>query len=152
TVIALGDRYLLRIFGDLADIGRYAVGYKIAASLGVATRAFQVAWPTMLFSMAKTPDGEKFYAKLLTYFLVVLGLCGVVVSAFARDIIQLFTSSAFTGGYVVVPVLVLAQLGLGAFYVTAVGTNLAGKTHLQTVSALVAAAVFGVAGVALVPA
>lgn len=151
TVLAVGDRYLLRAFGDLELIGRYAVGYKIAAALAIPTRAFQIAWPTMLFSMANAPNGNQFYSKLLTYFVAILGFCGVVVSTFARELIRFLAGTSYAGGYVIVPVLVFAQIALGTFYVTAVGTNLTGKTYWQSLSAGLGVAAFGVAGLALVP-
>jgi O-antigen/teichoic acid export membrane protein len=151
TILALGDRYFLRLFGGLDDVGPYAVGYKLAAILAVPVRAFQVAWPSIMFSMAPTRNGRRFFAKVLTYLLLVLGFFGVIVSVFARDLIQLLAPAAYSNAYVVVPILIFAQIGLGAFYATAVGTNITGKTYLQTVSAVVALLVFGATAVLLVP-
>ncbi len=152
TLLALGDRYLLRLFGNVDQIGRYAVGYKIAAALAVPIRAFQVAWPRTLFAVSETPSSGAFYSKLLTYFLVLIGFCGVVVSLFAGELIQLLAGGAYAGAAAVVPILVLGQISLGAFYVTAVGTNLSGKTYFQTFAAAIALVVLAVSGFVLVPA
>jgi len=151
TILALGDRYFLRLFGGLGEVGAYAVGSKLAAILSIPVRAFQIAWPSFLFSMATARNGQMFYAKILTYLLLLLGFCGIVVSVFARELIQLLATPAFGKGYIVVPILIIAQISLGAFYVTAVGTNLTGKTYLQTMSVGVALLVFGAAAVLLVP-
>ena len=151
TILAHGDRYLLRLFGDLAQVGQYAVGAKVAAILGVAVRAFQVAWPPVLFTTARTPNGRIFFAKTLTYILLALGFAAVAVTAFARELVHVLASSAFRPGVAVVPVLVFAQMSLGAFYATAVGTNVAGKTTLQVLSIAFATAAFGATGFLLVP-
>lgn len=151
TILALGDRYFLSRFGNFEDVGRYAVGSKLGAILAIPVRAFQVAWPGLLFSQAKAPNARSFYAKVLTYLLLVLGFIGVSVSVFAKELMALLATSEFAAGYVVVPILVMAQICLGAFYATAVGTNLTGKTYLQTASAGIALIVFGVAAMFLVP-
>jgi len=150
TILAMGDRYFLRTFHGLADVGAYAVGYKLAAVLAIPVRAFQVAWPTFLFSLASAPSGRTFYAKVLIYLLLLLGFCGVAVGVFAREVVDVAAGEAFARAHVVVPILVFAQISLGAFYATAVGTNLSGKTHLVTASAGIALLVFGGAALLLV--
>ena len=151
TLLSLTDRYFLRVFEGLDAVGHYTVGYKVAAALAVPVRAFQVAWPVFLFSAAGGSDGDRFYSRLLTYFLVLLGLCAVVVSTFATELVNLLTSSAYADGARVVPVLVLAQMALGAFYVTAVGTNLEAKTYFQTISVAAALLVCAAGAVLLIP-
>jgi O-antigen/teichoic acid export membrane protein len=151
TVLALGDRYLLRYFTTLDDVGRYAVGYKIAAALGVLIRAFQVAWPPILFSSAERPEASRFYARVLTYVVFILSVAGLAISVFARELVALLAGAQFSGAYVVVPFLALGQLGLAAYYATAVGTNLTGKTYYQTFAALAAIAVLIGLGGLLIP-
>lgn len=151
TILAVGDRYVLRTSRGLAEVGPYAVGYKLAAVLAIPVRAFQVAWPTFLFSLASVPSGRAFYAKVLTYLLLLLGLCGLAIAVFAREVVHFAVGSAFAQAHVVVPILVFAQISLGVFYATAVGTNLTGKTHLVTASAGIALLTFGGAAVLLVP-
>lgn len=152
TALGLADRYFLRYFTSLDEVGRYTVGYKLAAGLGVAIRAFQVAWPTVLFSAAERPDAGRLYSRLLTYLLFFLGLAGLVVSVFGRELMALLVGPAFRSAYIVVPILVLAQIALGVFYVTAVGSNLTGKTHYQTMAVAIALVVFVSLSVLLVPA
>jgi lipopolysaccharide heptosyltransferase II len=152
SALSLGDRYFLRFFFGLEAVAHYTVGYKIAATLGIPIRAFQVAWPTVLFSAANERNAERLYSRLLTYLMFLLASAGLVVSLFARELIRLLAGRGFESSYVVVPILVLAQLGLGAFYVTAVGSNIKAKTHYQTVAIGCALLVFGALAFLLIPA
>lgn len=151
SLLALGDRYFIRAFGGLEALGIYAVGYKLAAVLGIFTRAFQVAWPAVMFGTADSSEGRRFFAKVLTYIVLLLTTLGVGIALFAPQVTRFVATPAFAPAHVVVPILIVAQLGLGAFYATAVGTNVTGKTYLQAVSAAIALAVFATAAVALVP-
>jgi O-antigen/teichoic acid export membrane protein len=151
TALSIGDRFILRQFSDLQEVGRYAVANKIAAGLNIFIRAFQVAWPAVLFSSAARPDAARFYARLLTYFVFMLAMAGLAVSLFARDLVALLAGESFGSAFSVVPILALAQIALGVFYVTAVGSNLTGKTHLQTTSVLFALGIFAAACYLLIP-
>jgi O-antigen/teichoic acid export membrane protein len=151
TLLAMGDRYLLRHYGGLAEVGPYAVGFKLAAILGIPVRAFQIAWPSFLFSLAKEPDGRQVYPRVLLYVVLGLGWVGTGVAIFAPELMLLLATPAYAHAAVVVPILVFAQIALGVFYATAVGTNLTGKTYFITISAGVALLAFAAAGLVLVP-
>jgi O-antigen/teichoic acid export membrane protein len=151
TILSMGDRYFLRVFGGLDAVGRYAVACKIAAPVTLICRAFQVAWPSVMFSMGAVADARTFYSKVLTYLLLLLGFVGVVVSIFAHEFITLLATSEFVAAYRVVPIVVLAYMALGAFYATVVGSHLTGKTYYLTLAVLIAVLTMCAASVALVP-
>ncbi len=68
-VISISDRYFIRIFGSLGDLGIYQFGYKIANTLSVLVIASaQMAIFPMMFKKMNDPDAKRFYSKMMTYF------------------------------------------------------------------------------------
>ncbi|MFZ4400522.1 MAG: polysaccharide biosynthesis C-terminal domain-containing protein [Bacteroidales bacterium] len=68
-VISISDRYFIRIFGNLGDLGVYQFGYKIANTLSVLVIASaQMAIFPLMFKKMNDPDAKRFYSKMMTYF------------------------------------------------------------------------------------
>jgi O-antigen/teichoic acid export membrane protein len=128
-VLSIGNRYFLRHFTSMSTVGIYSMGHKIAGVLQLPVSAFQVAWPTLMFSLAKSSQGREFYSKLLTYFVLVMGIPVLGLSVFARELVLLVTAPSYYDAWVVIPFLLLSQLLVGIYYVTAVGVNLKSRTE-----------------------
>lgn len=68
-VISTSDRYFIRIFGSMGDLGIYQFGYKIANTLSVLViSSAQMAIFPMMFKKMNDPDAKRFYSKMMTYF------------------------------------------------------------------------------------
>ena len=68
-IISISDRYFIRVFGEMADLGIYQFGYKIANTVSVLVIASaQMAIFPMMFKKMNDPDAKRFYSKIMTYF------------------------------------------------------------------------------------
>lgn len=68
-IINISDRYFIRIFGEMGDLGIYQFGYKIANTVSVLIIASaQMAIFPMMFKKMNDPDAKRFYSKIMTYF------------------------------------------------------------------------------------
>ncbi|MCX6232795.1 MAG: polysaccharide biosynthesis C-terminal domain-containing protein [Bacteroidetes bacterium] len=68
-VISISDRYFIRVFGSLGNLGVYQFGYKIVNTLSVLVIASaQMAIFPMMFKKMNDPDAKRFYSKMKTYF------------------------------------------------------------------------------------
>ncbi len=68
-VISTSDRYFIRIFGTLGNLGVYQFGYKIVNTLSVLVIASaQMAIFPLMFKKMNDPDAKRFYSKMMTYF------------------------------------------------------------------------------------
>lgn len=68
-IISISDRYFIRIFGEMGDLGIYQFGYKIANTVSVLVIASaQMAIFPMMFKKMNDPDAKRFYSKIMTYF------------------------------------------------------------------------------------
>jgi len=139
-ILSISDRYILKYYGDLTAVGLYSLGYRIASVVSLAVAAFQTAWPAVLFSAGRSPDAKRFYARVMTYFLIFGSYLALGVSVLAEDILRVLSSAAFHPAYKVVPLLSLAYVFYGAYFVTTTGIQLEKKTHYFAYAAGAAAA------------
>ncbi|MDZ7262612.1 MAG: MATE family efflux transporter, partial [candidate division KSB1 bacterium] len=151
TTLALIDRFFLVRYTDLTQLGLYSIGNQVANSVLLLVSGFQLAWGPFAFSVAKTGKSEGLYVKTLHYYLIVLGGIALVVSLFAKEVLQLFTTESYIAAYRVVPYLAFGLVAYGAYYIVSIGSNLARKTEYITFSTLFAAIINIMLNMVLIP-
>jgi len=129
AILTMANRFFLEKLSTSEELGLFTLGFKFASIITFLTMAFQVAWPTFLFTIAKDENARNIYKKLLTYFLYVLLFMFLIISILAQDIIQLIATPEFGAAYRVVPFIVLSQIFYGVYFMTAVGVNIKRKTQ-----------------------
>jgi O-antigen/teichoic acid export membrane protein len=122
------DRYFLKYFSNLQEVGLYALGYRIASVVVLAIGAFQLSWGPFLFSIEKEKNAQDIYSRVLTYFLFTVGLLTLGLSIFAKEIVMFLSTPDYYGAYRVVPIIALAYLLYGAYFAVSIGINLKNKT------------------------
>jgi O-antigen/teichoic acid export membrane protein len=133
--IGMSNRFFIRGHSGITDVGLFSSGNKVAQIMFLAVTAFALAWGPFAFSIAEEPDAKRTYAKVLTFYVAVLGWLALALSLFAPLILAL-GRPAYMRGYQVVPPLTLSYLIAGAYYIVAVGTSLSRKTiHLSWTTA-----------------
>ncbi|MCI0511597.1 oligosaccharide flippase family protein, partial [candidate division KSB1 bacterium] len=128
SILMLSNRYFLKHLGNVADVGLFSAAFRIAQVIALIVNAVQMAWPTLLFSIVKDENAPRTYSKLLTYFVFVLVTMSLGLSIFAREILTLVTSETYLGAQYLIPLLSLANLFWGVFYMTSIGIQIEKKT------------------------
>ncbi len=76
-----GDRFFLAHWCDMAEIGRYALGYKLALAVAVFSLSpLYMVWSARMYAVARQPDGPVIFGQVFTrtvaaYLFVGLGMC-----------------------------------------------------------------------------
>ncbi len=117
-VMTSADRYFLQAFSTSAEVGLYSLGYNISMMVYLVVGAIQVAWPAEMFNIAKQADAERQFAKMLTYYLTLLGLVGLGVSVLSDEVLVIMTPPRFYGASTVVPLIVLSYIFYGIRFMT----------------------------------
>jgi O-antigen/teichoic acid export membrane protein len=112
------DRYFLQHFSTSAEVGLYSLGYNIGMIVNLVVSAVQLAWPAQMYTIAKHPDAEQQFSRILTYYLLVLGFIGLGLSVLAREVLMIMTTPSFYGAYIVVPLVALSYILWGTMYMT----------------------------------
>ena len=133
------DRYFLEHFASTTEVGIYSLGYKLGMVVSMMVSAVSLAWGAQLFVIAKQPNAEQKYARILTYYLVTVGFVGLIISVLSREVLQIFTAPAYYDAYTVVPLIVISYIFYGAMYMTNIALPVQGKTRYNTVIVIGAA-------------
>ena len=102
-VMHYGDRFFLRQYATLADIGIYALAYKIGMLITTLQTPFDVYWRAQMFQIVKRPDGDRVYVRVCTYLTVVLMAFVVFLMVFSQPILRIMAGPAFGAAAKYVP-------------------------------------------------
>ncbi|MFQ5767166.1 MAG: oligosaccharide flippase family protein [Acidobacteriota bacterium] len=128
----LMDRYLLRLYRPLEEVGLYSLGYRFGTILVLLVMAFRLAWPQVMFAHARRGEREAkpFFARALTYYAVVVGFVALGIAVIGGDLLRLMTPEAFHPAAGVIPLIVLAYGVHGSFIILEVGIDVHKRTAL----------------------
>jgi O-antigen/teichoic acid export membrane protein len=138
--IAVSNRLFIRAHSGLSDVGLFSSGSKVAQIMLLAVSAFVLAWGPFAYSIAEEPDAKRTYARVLTFYLAVIGWLALALSIFAPLILKI-ARPAYAPAYQVVPPLTISFMLTGAYAIVAVGTSLSRKTIHISWTTIVAAVV-----------
>ena len=150
-IMTYSDRYFLRHFSGLDEVGLYGIGYRLSSAIGLIVMGFQHAWGPFVISTYKDTDAKETFAKTYDYVAIVICFAVLVLSLFSREVLRVFTTPKYFGAYVVVPFIAasVAAPTLGGYF--AVGIGIAKKTIHRAWSSGVAAAINLILNIVLIP-
>ncbi|MCB0731069.1 MAG: oligosaccharide flippase family protein [Ignavibacteriae bacterium] len=116
--LTLGDRYILKIYAPLSEVGQYTLGYKFAAVINIFfVQAFQLAWPAIAWKKINEPNAKRFFSKVFTYYSFLMFWIVLYVSVFAKGIINnLALNRDYWQASSVVPIIALSYAFNGVYY------------------------------------
>lgn len=128
------DRVLLKHFlpnPETAsfDIGLYGAFYKLSIIMVLFIQTFRFAAEPFFFSQYKEKGETKVYADVMKYFVIFMTIIFLLVVIF-YDFVLGFLGSSYhdSRGFLVVSILLLANLFLGIFFNLSIWYKLTGKT------------------------
>jgi len=91
VMLNVTDRYSLKVLGNLADVGLYSYGFKLANTLNVfVITSVNFAIQPMIFRMMNDAGNKRFYARLLTYYTYGTMVIALAMMVFGLEITKLF--------------------------------------------------------------
>ncbi|MGH9557031.1 MAG: flippase [Terriglobales bacterium] len=114
-VLVFSDRFFLRYYAGLEEVGVYALGYKLASIVVLlVTLPFSMGWQWQQFDLAKRGNAAELYAKIQTYLWFVSVFCALGVSVLARDVLPFLAPPAYAQAASVVPLIALSYVLVNA--------------------------------------
>jgi O-antigen/teichoic acid export membrane protein len=111
AVMHEADRYLLRLFVTLHDIGVYAVAYQIGQGVNTLVLVpFDSIWGTVIYEIARQPNAKVTYTKIFKQFVFGLSLVLFLAALMARPILGFIAPAEYAPAANIVPVVCLAYL------------------------------------------
>lgn len=91
VMLNVTDRYSLKVLGNMADVGLYSYGFKLANTLNVfLITSINFAIQPMIYRMMNAADNKRFYAKLMTYYTFGTMIFALAMMVFGMEITKLF--------------------------------------------------------------
>lgn len=109
--MAAADRLILERYVDLAEIGVYDMGYKLASFLSVVIMAMRAAWLPDYFKTANEAGAVKKYTSMATIFSYIVFYAALGGILFAPEGIHLASLRAIGDYSHAVPILRIVALG-----------------------------------------
>jgi O-antigen/teichoic acid export membrane protein len=137
-ILVFSDRLFLNYYSTTTKVGLYSLAYKFAFLLSVlAYTPFETVWTAQRFEVVKQPNAEEIFSSVFLYVNVVLGVIALVICLFIRDFLAVMSSRAFLSAFLLVPVLVAAQVIFvwSAYWTT--GIYVSGQTKVMATGAIV---------------
>ena len=128
-LLTMADRYFLKHFSTIAQVGLYSLGYNIGMVMNLVEQAFQLAWPPHRFAIAKQPNAKHQFARILTYYLLAFGFLAMVLSLLAKELLMIMTTPKFYAAAAVVPLIALSYIFSGVRHMTNTGLAILNKNY-----------------------
>ena len=108
-VMFVADRYVLRVFSVLSEVGLYQMGASFGMALKLVLNAFEYAWAPFYFQTMKTPDAKATFRLITTYGVAGLTLLVAGLAAVGPEIVRWVLPPQFHGAARIVPWIGLAR-------------------------------------------
>jgi O-antigen/teichoic acid export membrane protein len=147
------DRYILRLFVSLDEVGVYSVAYQIGQGVNTLVLApFSGIWSILIYEIAKEADAKGTYARVFKQYVFGLSLVLLLAALFARPILGVIAPSEYARAADIVPIVCLAYFFFSIHDHFKVPALLASRTAALLPAVVIAAVVNIALNFALVPA
>jgi O-antigen/teichoic acid export membrane protein len=139
-VLQVSDSWLLTLIGGgLAESGTYRAAYVLGGVLSpVLLAPWGLAWGPIMYSVSKRDDAPKIYSLVFRWWSSVLLFGAFGLSLVSIIVLDLFYPPSYKVGESIIPLITMATMLQGIWYMFMIGVNLRRKTILEFVYMLIA--------------
>ncbi|KPJ69807.1 hypothetical protein AMJ44_02205 [candidate division WOR-1 bacterium DG_54_3] len=151
-ILNYSDRFILQKLTTSAEVGIYALGYKLAFML-----AFLVIEPVkrildpQMFDISRESNGRDTMSKMFTYLVLILVFCGLGLASFAKPAINIMATPAFYPAVKAIPFILLGYILMGASTFFQSALMITKRTHYIGLSVILAAITNPIFNLLLIP-
>lgn len=150
--LTFGDRYFLRVFGNLSEVGIYALGYKFGFILTVLMwDPFEKIWASQRYEVHRRPDALDIFRKTFVFMSLLMIAAALGISLFVKDLLDVMSAPAFHPAHAIVPIVLIAYVLQAWTSFCNFGLLLKHKTGQIAYGSTIAVAVITVAYLTLIP-
>ena len=144
------NRWALNSFGDLSEVGVFAVANRVAALAGFFVVGVRGALTPLIYRDHALPNARHELARFFEWFSACALLGCLFLGMFAEELVVVLASDGYRSSWALIAVLAPATV-LMQMYIFAPGMAIEKKTHLQLLVVASAALVSVVVNLILVP-
>lgn len=152
------DRPILEMLTDKATVGIYQANYRLGIFMMLVVSMFDFAWRPFFLTHAKEPDAKPMFARVLTYFVLLMTGCFLLIMFFLNDVVtypivhgRSILDARYWDGLSIVPVVMLAYMFLGVSNGMVAGIYIEKQTQKLPMITFIGAGVNVAANFLLIP-
>ncbi len=145
------DRYFVKAYTSLADLGTYALGYRIGMIMSLVINAFVVAWPPIMFRISKEAHSRATFSAIMTYYLLATCFILVAVGSFSKELVALLSAQEYGEASGIIVFILVSYLLQGMYYVLSTGVSITDNTKVIPFIVAAGAAVNLTGNIILIP-
>ena len=123
------DRIAINALLGLDDLGLFGIGFRIASVVTLLSFGVQGALTPLIYTHHRNAGTPGEIARIFRFYAAGAIVVSLGLGLFSRDLLAVLTTSSYSGGAVVVPLLAPA-LSLSGMYIFAPGPSIAKRTVL----------------------
>ena len=157
-MIQVIDRPILLALTNKSTVGIYQANYRLGIFMMLVVSMFDFAWRPFFLTHAKDPDAKPLFARVLTYFVLIMTGVFLLLSFLLEDIVKLpifwghsILPPEYWHGLAIVPVVLLGYMFLGVSNNLVAGIYIEKKTHHLPANTFIGAFINIAANVLLIP-
>ncbi len=125
------DRILIARMVGLKEAGLYSIAIKVAQSVNVLVRGFQLAFPPLAYSIADDDEAARAYSAVVTWFVAVMSLLVTGVWLAAPWIVRIFAAPDYYEAHLAVGPVVAGTAIYALYMVLLVVLGRTGRTEFN---------------------
>ncbi len=146
------DRYLLRIFVSMDEIGVYSLAHKIAFAVNsLCLLPFSSIWHVAIYDIERMPDSRRLFGQVFGWFTAGLGILLLGASLIVHPVLPLLTPDAYGDAIDMVSVILLGFFFFGLQIQFEVPSLLSKRTRLMVPGTVVGIVVNIAGNMLLIP-
>ena len=150
-IVTLLDRIILEKFTNTSQVGIYQMANNIASLLTLPISAFLQAWSPYVFSILSDNSHKQLIANIVNWFTIGTCLISLIITLFNSEILYLLSSTSYFISSAYVPILLFANVAMGLYQLSGVGSAIAKKTNYIMWATLISAALNIILNFGLIP-
>ncbi len=151
-ILQLSDRYLLSIFGSLAQTASYSVAYVLGGVLSpVILSPFGLAWVPIMYTIAKRKDAARLFQLVFRWFCIVSLFATFALSLLSTIVLETLFPPAYQSAALVIPIIAVSTMLIGINYIFMTGVYIRRKTIYSVVFTSIAAGTNLLLNIFLIP-
>jgi len=132
-VVNASDRYFVKAFLSISDVGIYALGYRLGNVVFYLVRVpFMQIWEPRRYVLHRQGAPVEIYAKVATYSIGLMIFVALGISVFVQDVIKIISPQEYWGAAAYVPAVALCYVLYAMDHHVAFGILIEKKTEYWT--------------------
>lgn len=133
-ILQLSDRFLLERLGSLTQTANYAVAYNLGSVLSIIVLSpFQLAWPSVLFTLAKRDDASDIFRLVFRWYSIVLLFAAFGLSLMCMVVFDILFPPAYHSAALIIPIISMSTMFYGIYNFLTLGIGIRRKTWIAVI-------------------